>query len=157
MIGSDIFFVSRIKHLAALTVRHAVPSIFQYREFAAAGGLMSYGGNLTDLYREVGIYACRISQRESGPTCRSSSPRKSSLPSISRPPRRSVSLCRRPYSPAPTRSSSETPPLHHGARRRGGVAAQGERAAAGGNTGDRVPQRWTPDGSAATRPRSARA
>ena len=64
VIGSDIFFVSRIKHLAALTVRHAVPSIFQYREFAAAGGLMSYGGNLTDSYREVGIYAGRILKGE---------------------------------------------------------------------------------------------
>jgi putative ABC transport system substrate-binding protein len=64
VIGSDIFFVSRIKQLAALTVRHAVPSIFQYREFAAAGGLMSYGGNLTDSYREVGIYAGRILKGE---------------------------------------------------------------------------------------------
>src|SRR3954447_1728197 len=45
VIGSDIFFVSRIEQLAALTVRHAVPAIFQYREFAAYGGLMSYGGS----------------------------------------------------------------------------------------------------------------
>src|SRR5476651_1982124 len=51
VIGSDPFFNSRREQLAALTVRHAVPTIYQYREFVAAGGLMSYGGSLTDSYR----------------------------------------------------------------------------------------------------------
>jgi len=60
VIGSDIFFVSRIEQLAALTVRHAVPAIFQYREFAASGGLMSYGGSLADSFRQVGTYVGRI-------------------------------------------------------------------------------------------------
>src|SRR4051812_25212312 len=55
-----IFFVSRIEQLAALTVRHAVPAIFQYREFAASGGLMSYGGSLADSFRQVGTYVGRI-------------------------------------------------------------------------------------------------
>ena len=64
VIGSDIFFVSRIEQLAALTVRHAVPAIFQYREFAASGGLMSYGGSLADSFRQVGIYAGRILKGE---------------------------------------------------------------------------------------------
>jgi putative ABC transport system substrate-binding protein len=41
-------------------MRHAVPAIYQYRQFAAAGGLMSYGGNLEELYRQVGIYTGRI-------------------------------------------------------------------------------------------------
>src|SRR5207245_8011122 len=45
MIGTDGLFVDRSEQLGALTVRHAVPTIFQYREFAAAGGLMSYGGS----------------------------------------------------------------------------------------------------------------
>jgi putative ABC transport system substrate-binding protein len=60
MIGTDAFFISRSEHLAALTVRHAVPSIFQFREFAAAGGLMSYGTSLSDAYRQSGVYTGRI-------------------------------------------------------------------------------------------------
>jgi putative tryptophan/tyrosine transport system substrate-binding protein len=64
VIGNDAFFLSRIEQLAALTVRHAVPTIFAYRGFTAAGGLMSYGGSLTDAYRLTGIYAGRILKGE---------------------------------------------------------------------------------------------
>ena len=60
VIGSDLFFTSHIKQLAALTVRHAVPSIYQFREFAAAGGLMSYGGSNTDWGHQGGIHTGRI-------------------------------------------------------------------------------------------------
>ncbi len=60
VIMPDVFFNARSDQLAALTVRHAVPTIYHYREFAAAGGLMSYGSNETDYYRLVGIYAGRI-------------------------------------------------------------------------------------------------
>jgi putative ABC transport system substrate-binding protein len=60
VIGADPFFTSRSERLAALALRNAVPAIFQWREFAAAGGLMSYGGNLTDAYRQVGVYTGRI-------------------------------------------------------------------------------------------------
>jgi putative ABC transport system substrate-binding protein len=60
VIGSDPFFNSQSERLAVLAVRHAVPAVYQYREFAAAGGLMSYGGSLTDMYRQVGIYTGRI-------------------------------------------------------------------------------------------------
>jgi putative ABC transport system substrate-binding protein len=64
VIGADAFFNSRSRRLAALTVRHAIPAIFQFREFAAAGGLMSYGGSSTDPYRLTGVYTGRILKGE---------------------------------------------------------------------------------------------
>ena len=60
VIGTDRFFISQSEQLAALAVRHAVPAVFEYREFVAAGGLMSYGGSLPDAYRLAGVYAARI-------------------------------------------------------------------------------------------------
>jgi len=64
VIGNDAFFTTRCEQLAAIALRHAVPTIFQFREFATAGGLMSYGGSLTDMYRRVGVYAGRILKGE---------------------------------------------------------------------------------------------
>jgi putative tryptophan/tyrosine transport system substrate-binding protein len=64
VVGNDTFFSTRSEQLAALALRHAMPAIFQYREFAAAGGLMSYGGNLTDNYRLTGVYTGRILKGE---------------------------------------------------------------------------------------------
>jgi putative tryptophan/tyrosine transport system substrate-binding protein len=60
VIGIDGFFISRNEQLAALAVRHALPAIFQDHAFAAAGGLMSYGGSPTEVYRQAGIYTGRI-------------------------------------------------------------------------------------------------
>jgi ABC-type uncharacterized transport system substrate-binding protein len=64
VIGPDAFFTSRSEQLAALTVHHKVPTIYTYREFVAAGGLMSYGGNLADVLRRAGTYAGRILKGE---------------------------------------------------------------------------------------------
>jgi putative ABC transport system substrate-binding protein len=64
VIGPDTFFLSRIKQLTALALRGAVPMIFQYREFAAAGGLMSYGGDNMDVLRAAGVYVGRILKGE---------------------------------------------------------------------------------------------
>ena len=64
VIGSDGFFNSRSEQLGALTVGHAMPAIYQYRAFAAAGGLMSYGGSITDWYRLAGVYTGRILKGE---------------------------------------------------------------------------------------------
>ena len=64
VITTDAFFISQVEQLARLTLRHAVPAIFQYRQFVAAGGLMSYGGSFTDSYRQVGVYAGRILKGE---------------------------------------------------------------------------------------------
>ena len=64
VISPESFFNSRGEQLAELTARYAVPAIFTYREFAAAGGLMSYGGSITDMYRGVGVYAGRILKGE---------------------------------------------------------------------------------------------
>jgi len=60
LIGTDHFFINRSQLLATLTVRHAMPTIAQFREFVDAGGLMSYGTSIADVYRQVGIYTGRI-------------------------------------------------------------------------------------------------
>jgi putative tryptophan/tyrosine transport system substrate-binding protein len=60
VVGADPFFSSRREQLVALASRSAVPSIYAWREFAAAGGLISYGASLTSAYHLVGVYAGKI-------------------------------------------------------------------------------------------------
>jgi ABC-type uncharacterized transport system substrate-binding protein len=60
VIGGDAFFTRNSKQLAALAVRYKVPAVYQWREFAAAGGLVSYGSNVTETHRLVGLYTGRI-------------------------------------------------------------------------------------------------
>ena len=60
VVSSDTFFTSRLQQLVALTLRHAVPAIFHAREFAEAGGLMSYAASFTEAWRQVGVYCGRI-------------------------------------------------------------------------------------------------
>ena len=64
IIATDSFMIIQIKQIATLAARHAVPTIFQFREFAAAGGLMSYGGSTTDTNRLAGIYTSRVLKGE---------------------------------------------------------------------------------------------
>ena len=64
VIAPDQFIYARSGQIALHAVRHALPTIFQYRESAAAGGLMSYGGNAVDAFRLVGVYTGRILKGE---------------------------------------------------------------------------------------------
>jgi putative tryptophan/tyrosine transport system substrate-binding protein len=59
-VGTDPYFYSRRVQLAVLAAHHAIPATFSQRDYAEAGGLMSYGTSLTDAYRQVGVYAGRI-------------------------------------------------------------------------------------------------
>jgi putative ABC transport system substrate-binding protein len=60
VIGTDAFFSARGQKLGGLTLHHRVPAIYQYPQFTAAGGLMSYGGNVAESYRLAGVYTGRI-------------------------------------------------------------------------------------------------
>jgi len=64
VISGGQFFNSRSKQLAAMALQHSLPTIFPYRDTAAAGGLMSYGASLTDAYRLAGIYTGRVLKGE---------------------------------------------------------------------------------------------
>ena len=64
LVGGSAFFTSQRHRLVVLTARHAIPASFSVREFALAGGLMSYGPNQTDAYRRAGIHVGRILKGE---------------------------------------------------------------------------------------------
>ena len=71
VIGTDPVFNALSEQLAALATRYEMPTVYQYRPFAAAGGLMSYGGSFTEPFRQVGIYTGRILKAKSRRGCRS--------------------------------------------------------------------------------------
>ena len=64
VISPDSAFTRGMEQLVTLTIRHSVPAVYLYREFAAAGGLMSYGPDMTETYRTVGVYTGRILKGE---------------------------------------------------------------------------------------------
>ena len=64
LVGSDAFYNSQRDKIIALAARRSIPTIYEQRDFALAGGLMSYGTNLTDSYRQVGVYVGRILKGE---------------------------------------------------------------------------------------------
>ncbi len=64
MVGADPFFDTHRTLLTSWANDHKLPTMFQFREYALAGGLMSYGINMPDVYRQVGVYAGRILKGE---------------------------------------------------------------------------------------------
>jgi putative ABC transport system substrate-binding protein len=64
VVSTDTFFISRRDQLAVLTAHHRIPTIYEFREFPAVGGLISYGTSVTDMFRQVGVYAGRILKGE---------------------------------------------------------------------------------------------
>jgi putative ABC transport system substrate-binding protein len=64
LVGADSFFSSQRTHIVALATRYGLPAIYQWREFADAGGLASFGPSLSDSYRQVGIFVARILKGE---------------------------------------------------------------------------------------------
>jgi putative ABC transport system substrate-binding protein len=88
IVAADPFFFSRRLQLATLATRYALPAIYLVREFAEVGGLITYGTNVTEVYRQVGVYTGRILKGEKPADCRWCKRASSSWSSMPKPPGR---------------------------------------------------------------------
>ena len=102
-IAGDSFFTGRLVQLATLTAVNKIPTTYVNRDFVAAGGLMSYGTDLADMFIKWASIPAKSSGAPSPPTCRCCNRPNSSSSSTSRPQRRSASRCRRACNRSPTR------------------------------------------------------
>jgi putative tryptophan/tyrosine transport system substrate-binding protein len=103
VVSPQAVFATQAHQLITLATRHAMPTLYWRREFAEAGGLMSYGSNLADAMHVVGLYAGRILKGERAGDLPIQQPTKFELSSTSKPPKRLASRFPSPSSPAPTR------------------------------------------------------
>jgi putative ABC transport system substrate-binding protein len=117
--------------IVTLAARHKLLAVYFERLFTTTGGLVSYGPDYTEQYRHAASYVDRILKGENPAELPVQAPPSTSWSSISGPPKRSASKCRRRCWPGQMRSLSETPRVHHAAQRRGDIAACGACAAAG--------------------------
>jgi hypothetical protein len=128
-VAGDGFFNSRRVPLATLAARDRVPMSFASREYVDVGGLMNYGANIAEMFRQVGLYAGQILKGAKLPSYRCCSRPNSSSSSTCKRLGHSALRCPTRSNCSPTRSSSEAPRVHIAARRRGGcVAARGARS-----------------------------
>jgi putative ABC transport system substrate-binding protein len=97
------FFISRRVQFATLATRYGIPAIYSNREFPEVGGLMSYGTDGLDTWRQVGIYTSRTSRARSPPTCRFCSPASSSSSSTCKRQGHSALRCLTRFNCSPTR------------------------------------------------------
>jgi putative tryptophan/tyrosine transport system substrate-binding protein len=130
LVASDLFFLRRRTQIVTLSARYSIPTMHDRPDYVVAGGLMSYGSNRNDLFRQAGVYAGRVLKGDNPGELPVQQATKFELVSIFKLRKRSISPSRQHYSRAPTRSSSETARVHHAARRRGGCVAGGRAGAA---------------------------
>jgi putative tryptophan/tyrosine transport system substrate-binding protein len=76
VVSGDAFFTDARDQIVALAARYRVPAIYHAREYAMAGGFVSYGSSLPDAFRQAGFYAGESSRAKGHPTCQSNSPPK---------------------------------------------------------------------------------
>jgi ABC-type uncharacterized transport system substrate-binding protein len=99
----DLFTATNRQSIIALAARHRLPAVYPFRYFVASGGLMSYGTETLETYRQAASYVARVPRVKIPVTCRCRRRASTSWSSISRQPKRSASKSRRRCSPAPTR------------------------------------------------------